>query len=405
MDDGTPAPKRCSVCGDPLRPDNSIGVCSSNAKPDCAKARRHAYRERREPGSSSYVPVAMDRRCEICGRTLRNYNKSGLCNGKNSPECKRERARRAPKPKPRPKPEAQLCEVCGSRLNRNNTMGICGDPYKPDCRRERKRRQREGMIAGRTEPAIAAGAVYGKWMALETSPIEVQMVLCRCECGTERRILGRNLILGLSRDCGCTWRLEAAGRRWPDAYITAGSVFGRLTALEDVRRASHKARFLCECGTEAVAQAHAVRTGRTRSCGCLRRESITTHGLSNHPLFGTWRGIVDRCTNPKNANWQSYGGRRNPVRICDRWLDPAAFIEDIEREIGPRPEGRYPTGVPLYTIDRIDNDGGYEPGNVKWSTQHEQLINQRKVVSLTEQRDALAAEVERLTRLIGGAPS
>jgi hypothetical protein len=92
-----------------------------------------------------------------------------------------------------------------------------------------------------------------------------------------------------------------------------------------------------------------------------------THGLSRHPLYGTWAGIMARCHRPGSASYKWYGGRG--IRMCDEWHDPAAFIGWVEGNIGPRPEG--------CSIDRVDNDGNYEPGNVRWARKAEQQANRR----------------------------
>lgn len=405
MNDATSALKTCDVCGDPIRPDNTYGVCSKSPKAAC---RKELGRRRRARHPQEAPKRPRTRQCEVCGKLLNNNNRSGLCDGKDSPPCVKERARRlAERRKSNVKADSRAdspkCEVCGSKINRSNKYGVCGDPWKAECRRERKRRKALGLIPGPSGLPIVAGDTFGRWTALEDARIETMFILCRCQCGSpERRIFGRNLILKISKDCGCAYRKAGIKKRFPDPYLRAGFVSGRLTLLEDVWRSHDGARCRCACGPGEVAVTHPqnLKNGTTKSCGCLKREGQTTHGLSSHPLFGTWRGIIDRCTNSKNPNWRSYGGRRKPVRVCDRWMDPAAFIEDVEREIGPRPEGRYPTGVPLYTLDRVNNDGHYEPGNVKWSTQSEQVLNQRKVDSLTDQRDAALAEVDRLTRLL-----
>jgi hypothetical protein len=85
--------------------------------------------------------------------------------------------------------------------------------------------------------------------------------------------------------------------------------------------------------------------------------------------------MLRRCENPAAHNYHLYGGRG--IRVHGPWHDLATFIADIEAEIGPQPEGRHPSGVPLYTFDRIDNDGHYEPGNVRWATAKEQVANRR----------------------------
>ena len=94
-----------------------------------------------------------------------------------------------------------------------------------------------------------------------------------------------------------------------------------------------------------------------------------------------------RCENPHNPGFPGYGGRG--ITICDRWHNLVWFVEDIERELGPRPEG--------CSLDRVDNDGPYAPGNVRWATAREQLLNRRTAGSLTrgiaelEKQNALLA--------------
>lgn len=86
-----------------------------------------------------------------------------------------------------------------------------------------------------------------------------------------------------------------------------------------------------------------------------------------NPLYGRWRSMIDRCQNPQNTSWKDYGGRG--ITVCDRWRDFAAFEEDILRDLGPCPPG--------LTMDRINNDGGYCPGNVRWATRSQQALNRR----------------------------
>lgn len=167
--------------------------------------------------------------------------------------------------------------------------------------------------------------------------------------------------------------------------IRAGQRFGRGvvigTGIRTGTRRQLGAVLLCSCG-----QYYAVTNtnlARQKSCGCMHRDrmrelqstrlrlglpaSRTTHGLSHHPLFSTWRGMLQRCENPKAQNYRNYGGRG--IRVCDRWHDVAAFIPDIERWLGPRPEGM--------TLDRIQNDHDYRLDNVRWATKSEQRRKQR----------------------------
>lgn len=96
-------------------------------------------------------------------------------------------------------------------------------------------------------------------------------------------------------------------------------------------------------------------------------DRVRTHGLSRHELYGTWAMIIERCCNPAIKNYHRYGGRG--IQMHGPWFDVATFIEEIEREIGPRPPGT--------SIDRINNDGNYEPGNLRWATPIEQAANRR----------------------------
>ena len=176
-------------------------------------------------------------------------------------------------------------------------------------------------------------------------------------------------------------------------YVEAGQRLGRGVVIDpEIRLPIMKrgvpvecrgARLHCDCGREYTASLwNLLKPGGqgTVSCGCWRRERASvraasgetgrTHGYGKHLLYDTWRRMLDRCENPQHPAFHNYGGRG--IRVCARWHDVGPFIEDIERLIGPRPEGM--------TLDRADNDGNYEPGNVRWATKSEQTRNQRHKV-------------------------
>ena len=152
-----------------------------------------------------------------------------------------------------------------------------------------------------------------------------------------------------------------------------GQRFGRLVVLsKEVRGPYIKSRWLCQCdcGNTSLATTTDLQRGRHQSCGCLQKERATKHGAlvdarkgKRDPTYLSWQAMKDRCLNTKRRYYHRYGGRG--ITICDRWLHSfSAFLEDM----GPRPTG--------LTLERINNDGNYEPSNCRWATQHEQTLNQ-----------------------------
>jgi len=161
-----------------------------------------------------------------------------------------------------------------------------------------------------------------------------------------------------------------------------GQRFGRLTVLD---RASNDAggrarwRVRCDCGEERTVWGQALRRGGTRSCGCLSAEVATarlqtdprcdpiTHGLSGTPEYQALKNARQRCTSPTNPYFADYGGRGIDFRL------PAAIGEATALLIAAI--GRRPAGM---TLDRIDNDGHYEIGNLRWATRTQQQRNRRR---------------------------
>lgn len=152
-------------------------------------------------------------------------------------------------------------------------------------------------------------------------------------------------------------RLELTGRR-----------FGRWTVLPQRKRGPGFRKFwlcICACGTRRFVSGTTLRSGCSNSCGCLRDELATTHGMTNSPTHRSWAAMLRRCSNRKVWNFKYYGGRG--IRVCRRWRRSfAAFYADM----GKRPRGK--------SIDRRNNDGNYTPKNCRWATRSEQRKNQRR---------------------------
>jgi hypothetical protein len=152
--------------------------------------------------------------------------------------------------------------------------------------------------------------------------------------------------------------------------------FGRLSVLErsgTTRGGQILWLCRCDCGKQVIVQGGDLRKGATRSCGCLRSESTIKNSLIHgnatrgkmSPEYRSWRGMKQRCTDPKAHNYKYYGARG--ITVCARWLNSFEhFLADMGRKPGSD-----------YSIDRRNNDGNYEPANCHWATQSEQVRNQR----------------------------
>jgi hypothetical protein len=166
----------------------------------------------------------------------------------------------------------------------------------------------------------------------------------------------------------------------------AGQRFGRFVVLsrgQTNSKQNFQWKCQCDCGKLKMVAGDGLRSGKTKSCGCLRREILThgpisliTHGHwrggSPTPEYKTWETMKYRCSNPKFRGWKYYGGRG--IRVCRRWLKFENFLTDM----GPRPPGQIGKRA-KFTIERRDNDGHYTPKNCYWATMKQQAANRRNL--------------------------
>jgi len=157
----------------------------------------------------------------------------------------------------------------------------------------------------------------------------------------------------------------------------SGVKFGMVEALYPVDMPGKRWKWFCQCdcGKTSIIQGSALSAGHTTSCGCLQLQAASnncvarkTHGRHGTRLYVIWRAMRTRCSNPKTIGWDRYGGRG--ISVCAEWskfenfaawADSAGYADNL-------------------SIDRIDNDGNYEPSNCQWATMVEQCANRRPMV-------------------------
>lgn len=156
-----------------------------------------------------------------------------------------------------------------------------------------------------------------------------------------------------------------------------GSRFGKLLVVgKSPIRQNGATEWVCDCdcGGSTTTRGSRLKEGKVKSCGCLVSEKALisanlfseSHGQSNTKTYSSWQNMKNRCRNPTSTNFEDYGGRG--IRYCDRWES----FENFYADMGPRP--------PNTTLDRIEVDGNYEPGNCRWANNETQSNNKRATV-------------------------
>ena len=170
-------------------------------------------------------------------------------------------------------------------------------------------------------------------------------------------------------------RCDGLERRVPRANAfmdLTGQSFGSVRVMGFAGIRSRNAMWMvkCCCGSLLIVAGKNLQSGRNQSCGCQRRP-FTTHGLAYEPIYHIWRSMLARCYNPNHKSYSNYGGRG--IKVCREWR---GSVQAFAEYMGPRP-------TPDHSLDRYpNNDGNYEPGNVRWATWAQQAANRRTARNL-----------------------
>lgn len=206
------------------------------------------------------------------------------------------------------------------------------------------------------------GEIFGNLTVTKISEERLNNFLaydCLCVCGNIKKVTANNLRNNSIKSCGCLRKRKALTQM-------LGKRFTKLTVIElHSKGVSNQNKWLCkcDCGNETVLCTNSLTRGNTRSCGCLRK----ANDIYKSREYSSYKAMKERCNNTNHHAYKNYGGRG--ISVCKRWLDD--FI-NFYNDMGKRPIGT--------SLDRINNNGNYEPNNCKWSTPKEQNNNRRKPI-------------------------
>lgn len=215
------------------------------------------------------------------------------------------------------------------------------------------------------------GKKFHKWLVIQEIKTDKpgKHYECKCNCGNINIIPGTTLRANRSKQCR-----DCQYKQLYDPQKMIGQKHGKWKVIEFIKihRNLQHFKIQCECGFVGKIAGADLRCGKSKQCtNCHNRENAEnnkTHGMHNSKLYKVWTSMIQRCNNPNNAAYKYYGKRG--IKINEKWLK----FENFYKDMGERPDGM--------TLDRINNDGNYEPGNCRWTTHIENCNNRRKKYTL-----------------------